>query len=1080
MRTTLAIIALVTVVTLVVMAMTGRSLPVPAAIVARIEARANLLLDGHARVRVGGAEAIVGSDFIPRVRLTGVELYNATGLKIADLPDLRASFWPGPMLRGQIVPRSIRVDRARIALNRSADGSLSLDAPAALPAAGSGNSLADVLDTLERTFALPGLNRLERIDVTRLAFRFADARSGQVWTVEDGALKLQQNDEALAIDVGFDVGTDPGRLPANARIDFVTYKHSPEARVVVEVAGVPSRDLAAQSAALGWLRVIDAPISGTLRTGVEPDGRISELIATLDLGQGALQPTPDTLPVPFKHAGMTLSYDGATRKITFDRIALDSSALRVSAGAQAWLGGDNDGLPGTLLGQVAISDLMADPEGLFAKPVNISRGALDFKVDLDPFRLTVGQLSLVDGPRRISASGRVAATPLGWDVAFDVGIDAIPAERLLALWPVQVVPKTRLWLSENVATADLYDMKAALRLSPGSEPKLALNYAFRDADVRFIRSLPPVNAGAGYATITDNAYTLVLERGHVTAPQGGDLDMTGSVLTVPDIRVVPAPAEITLRTTSSVTSALSILDQPPFRFLTKAGQAVDIADGRARVDARLRLPLVNNVLPGDVRFNVTADLTDVRSDRLVPGRPLAAERLTLTATEDGMRIAGPGTLSGVPFDAYWDQRFGPEAKGRSRVEGELELSQNFLDAFGIALPKGSVRGTGQGRIALDIARDAPVRFRLVSDLAGIALRIPGLAWTKSADRGGKIDISGTLGTPPAIEKLTLSAPGLDAVGSISLRGDGSLDRARFDSVDLDWFKGGLTLRGQGKGAPPAIIIDGGAADLRRTAFAKDAGGPGSLPITVALDRLTVSDGIALTGFRGDFTTRGGFNGTFTGAVNRAAPVAGTVAPLKNGTGVRIRSDDAGAALRAAGIFDRARGGALDLTLRPTGAEGSYDGDFAIRGIRVVNAPVLAEMLGAISVIGLIEQLNGSGILFSDVKGSFLLTPKAVEIRQGSAIGASLGVSGEGLYDSVTKQIDLRGTISPIYLLNGIGAIVSKSRDGLFGFNYRLQGPASDPRISINPLSILTPGMFREIFRAPPPRIKADATPRAAP
>jgi hypothetical protein len=65
-------------------------------------------------------------------------------------------------------------------------------------------------------------------------------------------------------------------------------------------------------------------------------------------------------------------------------------------------------------------------------------------------------------------------------------------------------------------------------------------------------------------------------------------------------------------------------------------------------------------------------------------------------------------------------------------------------------------------------------------------------------------------------------------------------------------------------------------------------------------------------------------------------------------------------------------------------------------------------------------------------------------------------------------LQLQGVISPIYLLNGLGAVVSKRGEGLFGFNYALGGTADAPQVSVNPLSILTPGLFREIFRRPPP------------
>jgi len=39
---------------------------------------------------------------------------------------------------------------------------------------------------------------------------------------------------------------------------------------------------------------------------------------------------------------------------------------------------------------------------------------------------------------------------------------------------------------------------------------------------------------------------------------------------------------------------------------------------------------------------------------------------------------------------------------------------------------------------------------------------------------------------------------------------------------------------------------------------------------------------------------------------------------------------------------------------------------------------------------------------------------------------------------------------------------------LLGFNYTLAGEPGQPRVQVNPLSIFTPGMFRDIFRRPAP------------
>jgi hypothetical protein len=269
------------------------------------------------------------------------------------------------------------------------------------------------------------------------------------------------------------------------------------------------------------------------------------------------------------------------------------------------------------------------------------------------------------------------------------------------------------------------------------------------------------------------------------------------------------------------------------------------------------------------------------------------------------------------------------------------------------------------------------------------------------------------------------------------------------------------------GRDPAITITGGRVDLRGLPQAGSGGGAGP-PLSLTLDRLAVSDGIVLTGFRGDFTQDTGLSGDFTARVNGGPLIEGRASPVPKGTALRVRSTDAGAVLQAAGIFDTARGGSLDLTMVPRAARGTYDGQVQARNIVVVNAPALAELLSLISVVGLLDQMNSSGLVFSNADAEFRLTPERVEIRRGAAVGASLGVSMEGVYDLGSKALRLQGVISPIYLLNSIGSLFTRRGEGVFGFNYDITGTADRPRVSVNPLSILTPGMFREIFRQPMP------------
>ena len=66
---------------------------------------------------------------------------------------------------------------------------------------------------------------------------------------------------------------------------------------------------------------------------------------------------------------------------------------------------------------------------------------------------------------------------------------------------------------------------------------------------------------------------------------------------------------------------------------------------------------------------------------------------------------------------------------------------------------------------------------------------------------------------------------------------------------------------------------------------------------------------------------------------------------------------------------------------------------------------------------------------------------------------------------------MNGLVSPVYIINGvvkaiplIGKVLGGEKgEGVFGMSYKVQGNSSNPLVSVNPLSILTPGVFRKIF-----------------
>ena len=1051
----------------------GRPVVLPVWAVAETEARMNRALDGRAQVSLGGAAVVFGAGRLPELRVFDLRIGRPEEGGAILLPEVQARFAAAPLLQGRIAPVAVRVSGAQLALRRGADGRIDWDlGPAASQTPG---SLADLLARIDAFFAQPALATLDRIDAEALSLTLDDRRSGRVWTVGDGRVTLIRDAQETILDAALAL-VGGGSALSSARVILAAPHGGQGARIEARVEAVAAADIAAQTPLLGWLGVLDAPISGDLRAGLSADGTLARLDGALSVGTGALHPVQGARPVPLKAAEIVFAWDPARARITASRVHVDSPALRLTAQAHADLTGMEDGVPDSFLAQLRFADVLVNPDGVFAEPVRFGAGALDMRLRLDPFTVELGQLALVEDGRHLGARGKLAAAADGWRIDLDLGLDAIRHDRLLALWPVGLVPNTREWLRLNVHEGVLSDVRAGLRLRPGEEPKLSLGYDFADADVRFMPTLPPIQGASGYAGIDGRVYTLVVAEGHVTPPQGGRISVARSVFRVPDINKIPADAEITLETDSSMTAALSLLDQPPFGFLGKAGLSPDLGEGHARLTTELRLPLVRQLRLADVDFLVLGRITDVRTDRLVPGRSLAAPVLEVRADPEAVVISGKGLLGQAAFDARWRLPLGPDA-GPGGVRGTVTLDSGFGAEFLSGLGRDVLAGEGRAAIEIDLPRQAAPVLRLTSDLAGVTLRLADIGWTKPAAGPGKLELQGTLAAPVRFDRLLLEGAGLRAEGTLQLDAGGGLERLALSRFRLgDWLDARGEVEGRGAGRPVAVRLTGGSADLRRMPGAgvplpASGGAAQGGPIAVALDSVRVTAGIALTGVSATLTPRrGGVEGRFAGSLNGKAAVRGELLPGPRGTAVKVSSADGGAVLAAAGLFAKARGGALEAVFNPTGSSGHYDGSLTLRDFRVREMPALAELLNAVSIVGLLDQLGSSGLAFSEAEGRFRITPRAAELSQGRAVGASFGVSLEGVYHTAEDRLDLRGVLSPFYLINGVGAVLTRPGEGLVGFTYRVRGTAAAPRVTVNPLSVLAPGFFREMFRRPAARL----------
>ncbi len=1045
----------------------GQEITAPSWLRDRVEAQAGAFLDGGT-ISFGAIMVQLGTDLHPRVRLTHTELRDAEGALIARIPEVAAVVSPrGILFRREVLPQDITLVGAELYLRRDIEGAVALSFGPGQAAVGRAEGFLELFDGLDTALERTALEALEHVGAEGLIVNYDDARAGRGWTVDGGRLDLTLGRQTTSL--RGEVTLLSGRAYVTSLVlSYESPRGSRAAAINLALTDVASEDIASQSAALSWLGVMQAPLSANLRAKIDDNGALGPLSARLEIGQGVVQPVPEVRPIAFTSARTYLTYSPSQSTMFFDDVSVQTDWGSFAASGKATLSDFRNGLPGAMIGQLALSDIVLDPEGIYPEPIRFNDAAADMRLHLAPFRLELGEASIDIGGERLRVSGQVEAAASGWAYGLDARLRRVDQARLMSYWPGFLRPITREWFTSNLTSGILSNIAGSVRSRPGEPVDYATSFEFADVTARFMRALPPVQDGTGVATLANNRFTLALDQGQIAAPQGGLVEAGGSVFTIPDITLRETPASVRLRTDSTITAALALLDMPPFEFLTKASLPVALADGRASTQGGISLALKPVLGPGEVQFDMTARLSGVRSEVLVPGRVLTATALEVTADPAGMTIRGPIRVGEVPAEAVLTRSFGTGPQAPTRIEGTVELSQRFIDEFGIGLPDDMVSGAGRGEVQIDLVAGVPPHVRLTSDLVGLGLSLPAVNWRKPAQREGALVAEGSLGDLPVIDRLDLDAAGLRAEGSVTLRPEGGgLDRASFGSVRLGgWLNAPVDLVGRGPGRTVGIEIRGGALDLRQANFGSSGSGGG--PITVSLDRLQVTEGIALRQFRGEFDAAGGFSGRFSGRINDGGPVQGTVVPQGGRSAVRILSDDAGAVLAGADMLETAIGGSMDMSLVPTGATGNYDGLLKITDIRLRDAPALASLLDAVSIVGLLQQLDGQGLSFSDVDAEFRITPDQIIVTRSSAIGAGLGISLDGIYTIATKAMDFQGVISPFYLLNGIGAVFTRPGEGLIGFNFTLTGPVGTPVVSVNPLSVLTPGMFREIFRRAPP------------
>ncbi len=991
-----------------------------------------------------------------------------------SVPELSLSFDRIRLLRGELSPKAITLVRPRFEIERGPTGvwrlagleALSGETGTTPPPPGTESAPAEQ-DWITRSLRGGGSVQEKLVGLDRLGVRGASVlirdqprglsaavegldfnfrRLDGVWTATTSGHAAAQAVQA-AFDATATLGTqgwtargslklDPTELAALRRI--ADAYSTPEATLLpVETATLEGRVSLSVAGGMTW----DGSTLGSLKV---LDLNAEAHAEALSIGQDAAT----GLSGRVERADLTANWAGAGQAL--------QGALKLGPAVVAH--------PEIPAGSVEIRS--ADLSAHYDMRADAVR---DLRVEIDSALTTLsltGSIDAVSGPMAATVQAKVGA------VSFD---------DLRKFWPTSLAVNPRRWMLANISRGAMSGAAAKAviaRVGPDQTFDVVSLDGTMEASglrIQYVPRMPPVEQAAGSAKFDLTKFEILLHSGVALRQrlQKGRIDITGLELKDQDIAFDLALA-------GPLSSALEILDSPPLGYIKRFGVPLNEPSGEVTTRLLVKFPLLNRITFDDVKISATSEATGVRFARLVEGMDVTDGALQVKVDQNDLALTGRVNVLGAPFVVDWAESFAkaPAQRRTLTVSGVVEAP--IRQALGLESPK-FLRGPVGMKLVYVGLDGRRARASTVFDLQAADLTVEQLGYAKPAGMAAELRLETSLlgVTPQTADLIRFTSEGATASGRGRFSPDGALNRLDLDRLRMGETDVALSFLQSAEG----VLISAVGAKLDLRPVLKDKPGKPAEPtqptrFDVKVAAVRIADDILFANVEG----RVEHDGVKTRSAELSARAAGgliraVVKPGQSGRDVLINADDAGTLLQALGVTQSMRGGRLRLTgwYDDRQADSPMQGRVEINDSRVVGAPILSRLLQLASITGIPELLSGEGVAFQTIQTDFTMTDAAIDVKEARASGLALGVLLRGKVDRVKDVLDLSGTLVPIYGFNRVlGAIpllgdllTGGDGGGLFAFTFAVRGPAANPDVSVNPLSVLAPGMLRRLFEYAP-------------
>jgi len=1017
-----------------------------------------------------------------RIVIEDLEIFDADGVRAFATRRATVRLSVEDLVQRRANPVVVAVTGVEIFLIRDETGRLSI---------GSGPAMRGGMGGELDARALLEAGALQRVAIEDVTFSFEDQRSGRLLYAPGLDIKVDRTGAGYAASWSGVLESEAGQ--ARFVGSSLTGGENGVTSVSFRLDNAPSSEALAILFGRGAARALDAPVAIDAELVIDNEGRIDDAAVRAELGPG--RSLAFGSPLDIRSGVLVARLNAETGDVAVDRLEVDAGDTFVDMrGAVTVLVREASALPAAVRFDLAFDRMGHVLPGVFEGPLSLGESRLAGSYDVDASALSLTQIELgleegrlggVGGFQWARAEDGSPSPAVSLDLLFDG--EMTPAE-VLSYWPFVKGDAARGWVAENVRSGTIFDVRFAMDLEAGAyaaaghmpDDALRLDFRIRNGVSTYMEGLPPLTDLAGEAVLRGNSFEMSADQARI-----GAITVSRGEIVLPQFRPIGAIATYGADAEGRIVDILRLLDREPIRVFSDTPLSPEDFGGRARGSFVLRSPLSADATNDDVTFEATADILAGSLQDVWQGAPLTDTLGRIEVDETGITLDGRAQLLGAEIDVVWSQSF-EEGAETTRLAVEGVADPGAADGFGLAT-RSFLTGPARFEARGEGEKGLIDRLKIDLDLSDARLFVIGYDWEKPAGEPAKAFIDLKLGARTySIESLTIEAADIDIDAAASFGENDELLAATANAFAIgDVIDGrleasrdpqtmGLNASFKGRFFDAAPVLKW----LTELEAGEESGLGAGFDLEIDADQLGLRGGAVLEEAQvrathdGRRLVQAGVVGSFDGAPARID----LGRPDDTGEqALSVSSEDAGSLLQGVFEIPFVAGGALEVIGAVTQQSGErapmITGAVAVTDPRIVDAPVIAQIFAAGSPLALDQLLSGEGIAIDEASGEFRLFGGQLTLYDAVATGPAIGLSLSGEIDYAKDFVNLGGAVAPVYAVNsalgrvpGVGKLfVSRRGEGVFALNYSVTGTVGRQTVAVNPLSALTPGVFRRLF-----------------